>query len=59
MGGSGIAPCFVAFSVPALRLPAFCWLASLSSLSATHIGVLRGFVSAYSQNDVAGTTQLA
>src|SRR5271170_5324551 len=28
-----------------------------SSLSANHIGVLRGLVSAYSQNDVAGTTQ--
>ena len=28
-----------------------------SSLSANQIGVLRGFVSAYSQNDVAGTTQ--
>src|SRR5208283_4616627 len=28
-----------------------------SSLSANHIGVLRGFVSAYSQNDVAGTRQ--
>jgi hypothetical protein len=29
----------------------------LSSLNANHIGVLRGFVSAYWQNDVAGTTQ--
>jgi hypothetical protein len=28
-----------------------------SSLSANHVGVLRGFVSAYSQNDVAGTRQ--
>ena len=27
----------------------------LSSLSANQIGVLRGFVSSYSQNDVAGT----
>src|SRR5208337_2281457 len=29
----------------------------LSALNANHIGVLRGFVSAYSQNDVAGTRQ--
>ena len=28
-----------------------------SSLSANHMGVLRGLASAYSQNDVAGTTQ--
>ena len=28
-----------------------------SASSAKHFGVLRGFVSAYSQNDVAGTTQ--
>jgi hypothetical protein len=28
-----------------------------SSLKANHFGVLRGFVSAYSQNDVAGTMQ--
>jgi len=28
-----------------------------SSLTANHFGVLRGFVSAYSQNDVAGTMQ--
>jgi hypothetical protein len=28
-----------------------------SSFSANHVGVLRGFVSAYSQNEVAGTTQ--
>ena len=28
-----------------------------SSLSANHVGVLRDFVSAYSQNDVAGTRQ--
>src|ERR1700690_3753901 len=27
-----------------------------SSPSANHVGVLRGFVSAYSQNDVAGTS---
>ena len=31
--------------------------AACSSLSANQIGVLRGFVSAYSQNDVAGTMQ--
>src|SRR5579863_2344131 len=29
----------------------------LSSLRANHFGVLRGFVSAYSQNEVAGTMQ--
>src|SRR5271166_4086345 len=29
----------------------------LSSARANQVGVLRGFVSAYSQNDVAGTTQ--
>src|SRR5271165_4497431 len=28
-----------------------------SSNSANHVGVLRGFVSAYSQNEVAGTMQ--
>jgi hypothetical protein len=29
----------------------------LSALRANHFGVLRGFVSAYSQNEVAGTMQ--